>query len=213
MSAQRTLDEFDTESTDDTGSTERVRERTGRPLCESTNADDEPCQEQSVLSLPVCTNHLVDYHDLAEQIEDLLTDATRCTYCGTVVREAHPEYDDLEARRLSVGDTTLAFEAAGHEIADDGTVDANHRLRPTHVADVDDTPDGRVLFCGECGRRPDDSTDGCRPTETLQGIARRLLAEFDGDADPDVVADEVDRANGAGVDDGHVLATALLRAL
>lgn len=211
MSAQRTLTEFDTGGTD---TTERVRDRTGRPLCESTaSSTGDPCQEEVVPSLPVCTHHLSDYHDLAEQIGDLLTDATRCTYCGTVVREAHPEYDDLEARRLSVGDTALAFEAAGHEIATDGTVEANHRLRPTHAADVDETADGRVLFCGECGRRPDDSTDGCRPTETLQGIARRLLEEFDSDADPDAVAEEVTRVNGAGTDDGHVLATALLRVL
>jgi len=147
---------------------------------------------------------------LASEIETLLSDPTRCTYCGTQVREYYPEYDDIEAVHLSVGDTKGAFYAAGHRLDEDGTVDAHHRLRPTPQATRERLRDGDPLFCGYCGRIPSDPVAGGRPSETLVDVAAHLLADTDHDVDREALADAVAVANDADTDDYHVLATALL---
>jgi uncharacterized protein YciI len=149
---------------------------------------------------------------LADEIETLLSDPTRCTWCGTQVRQYDREHDEAEAVHLSVGDTKGAFYAAGHRLAEDGTVDARHRLRPTHAAALDRVDGDPTLFCGMCGRRPGDSTDGSRPTPVLEALARRLAADVEHDLAPDALAAAVDAANDADTDDYHVLARALLAA-
>jgi hypothetical protein len=149
---------------------------------------------------------------LADEIEALLADPTRCTYCGTQVRRHDREHDEAEAIHLSVGDTKGAFYAAGHRLAEDGTVDARHRLRPTRDADLDRVDGERALFCGTCGRTPGDSVDGSRPTPVLETLARRLLEDIEHDPAPDALAGAVDAANDADTDDYHVLARAILAA-
>ncbi|MFC7257456.1 hypothetical protein [Haloplanus litoreus] len=42
---------------------------------------------------------------LADEIEAILTDPTRCTWCGTQVRQYDRDHDEAEAVHLSVGDT------------------------------------------------------------------------------------------------------------
>ncbi|WP_049934741.1 hypothetical protein [Haloplanus natans] len=147
---------------------------------------------------------------LADEIETILTDPTRCTYCATQVREYYPEFDEAEAVHLSVGDTKGAFHAAGHRLAEDGTVDAHHRLRSTTEATRGRLRDGSQLFCGTCGRVPNDAVEGSRPTEWLVEVAQHLLEDADHDVDREVLAGAVDDANDADTDDYHVLARALL---
>ncbi|MFC7175380.1 hypothetical protein ACFQL0_21970 [Haloplanus litoreus] len=102
---------------------------------------------------------------LADEIEAILTDPTRCTWCGTQVRQYDRDHDEAEAVHLSVGDTKGAFYAAGHRLAEDGTVDAHYRLRLTRHATRGRLRDGDHVFCGTCGRVPSDPVEGAaRPS-------------------------------------------------
>ncbi|MFC7175410.1 hypothetical protein ACFQL0_22120 [Haloplanus litoreus] len=148
---------------------------------------------------------------LADEIEAILTDPTRCTWCGTQVRQYDRDHDEARPVHLSVGDTKGAFYAAGHRLAEDGTVDAHYRLRLTRHATRGRLRDGDHVFCGTCGRVPRTPSRG-RPTEWLVEAVTNLLEDVEHDLDPDTLAAAVDAANDADTDDYHALATALLAA-
>jgi hypothetical protein len=161
----------------------------------------------------VCQDHVGFAEDLGEKIADRLADALYCSTCATQVRDTYPEYDEAEAIRLSVGPTTQAFAASGYEIAEDGTVDVDPRLRLTSNATHEDTPDGSAVFCCECGREPDDSVAGSRPQERLVDVAQRLADSLDLDVDDAALAEAVALANDADTHDPDVIAEALLRSI
>jgi hypothetical protein len=209
MTEPTALSDF-TEIAADAGESEA---QSTRPDCAAPTDSGDRCTNPAVPTLSVCHYHVDVPAELAESVAELLADPLYCTTCATQVREIHEARDEAEAIRLSVGDTTEAFQAAGHRLAADGTVDANHRHRPTHAATIDETPDGRVLFCSECGRRPDDAVDGSRPQDRLVDVAHRLSGALGLELDSADLTAAVDAVNDADTDDPTVIATALLRAL
>ncbi|MFC7175414.1 hypothetical protein ACFQL0_22140 [Haloplanus litoreus] len=148
---------------------------------------------------------------LADEIEAILTDPTRCTWCGTQVRQYDRDHDEAEAVHLSVGDTKGAFYAAGHRLAEDGTVDAHYRLRLTRHATRDAFATATTFSAGPAVACRVTPSRG-RPTEWLVEAVTNLLEDVEHDLDPDTLAAAVDAANDADTDDYHALATALLAA-
>jgi hypothetical protein len=218
MSAQRTLDEWGEETEDTSAGSDStpVLDRTDRDACAAhATSTDERCQKPAVPGMDVCQDHLHIPEELADTVTDLLADPLRCTTCATRVRDTYPEYDTAEAIRLSVGPTTQAFDALGTaEIAADGTVDVTDpRLRLTSNATHEETADGPVVFCCECGREPDDRVAGSRPQDRLVDVACRIAARLDLDVADATLAEAVDAANDADTDDPTVISEALLRSV
>lgn len=68
-------------------------------------------------------------HEARDLVQVVFDDPRFCEWCFAHLREVYPEYNESEARVLSVGDTKLTFEAKGHRLREDGTVDAGTAYR------------------------------------------------------------------------------------
>lgn len=170
--------------------------------------------------MPQSEPHLPDIESVSDArsaLEDLLTAGLFCEWCLTRMRRAYPDYDEAEAVALSVGETKQTFQAKGHRIAADGTVDAAVvTVLPVPDATVTYAPDstGKTVYCPGCDR-----ADGRARGETWTQKQRHLRFEnlVDGLAinlDRDTGHDAISRANqNCDLDDLDVVARGLFDAL
>lgn len=156
-----------------------------------------------------------DVEDAREFLSTVIEGPRFCGWCLTPVRKAYPEYDQAEAEQLSIGDTKQTFEAKGHRIAEDGTVDATTAtLIPTSESYVEYVFSGKTVFCSECAR-----ADGAAPWENRSKRQRHIHFEnlatgLDTDLDRDAAHDAISEANkDCDLDDLDALARGLLAAL
>lgn len=121
--------------------------------------------------------------DAIDVVDALLADPRWCSWCFTQLRECDPEYDHAEAKTLSVGDTKHTFDAKGHRIREDGTVNPSRSYRTTEAADI---VEGQ-LYCGECGRPDGDDAGGQRNKDQLHGVFDALVDALDIEAEREAV--------------------------
>lgn len=143
------------------------------------------CNSRPRPPFPTCPEHVDQFWSgeiygeswahAAAAVDEVFADARWCGWCFTQLRVTDPEYDEAEAKRLSVGDTKLTFESKGHQFNEDGTVDPTKSYRLTEGATVEDG----TLYCGDCGRPDGDADGGRRPKATVHDALDNLLDSVD----------------------------------
>ena len=148
------------------------------------------CRSQPTPPFPTCPQHVDQFFsgeiygeawdEALDAVGTALDDIRWCTTCLAQLRETDPEYDEAEAIVLSVGDTKHTFEARGHALEADGTVDANASYRLTDEATVEDG----ALYCVHCGRPSGEHEGGTRSKGVVHDAFDNLLASLDSTPTP-----------------------------
>jgi len=139
-----------------------------------------------------------------------------CSWCLTRKRIAYPEYDEAVAEQLSVGDTKQLFEALGHRLAPDGSVEAAQWIvNPVPDADVEHTPSGgKTVFCPGCDRANGRATGTTRSHSERHSHIDNFLDGLGSALDRDAAHEAISKANqNCALDDQDVFARALVAAL